>query len=130
MKTEESMWFDISYENYDQIREHLKNNEIDPNCIKKGIPLLCLIAETMEVDIAKSLLDRGADVNMRDSYGNTPVMKALAEYDKNDFEDDAMVKLLFKYGASKDAINHYGVSVQKMLANVQKYSGKKLSWFD
>lgn len=130
MKTAESIWFDIRYENYDQIREQLKNNEIAPDCMKKGMPLLCLIAETMEVDIAKSLLDRGVDVDIRDAYGNTPVMKALAEYDRNDFEDDAMVKLLFEYGASKDAVNQYGVGVQKMLAMVRKYSGKKLSWLE
>ena len=130
MKTEGSIWLGICYENYDQVREQLKNGEFDPNYIDGGKSLLHLIAETMEIDIAKSLLDKGADVDIRDAWGNTPVMRALSEYDRDDFKDDAMVKLFFEYGASKDAVNHYGVGVQKMLETVRKYSGKTLSWLD
>ncbi len=130
MKTEGSIWLGICYENYDQVREQLRNGEFDPNYIDGGKSLLHLIAETMEIDIAKSLLDRGADVDIRDAWGNTPVMKAFSEYDKSDFKDDAMVKLFFEYGASKDAVNHYGVGVRKMLETVRKYSGETLSWLD
>lgn len=130
MKIEESIWFDICYNNYDQVREQLKSYEIDPNYIQGDKSLLHLIAKTMEVDIAKSLLDMGADVDLKDAYGNTPVLEALFQYDKNDFKDDSMVKLLFEYGASKDSVNNYGVGVQKELDIVREYSGKTLTWLD
>ena len=126
MAVEGSIWLNICYEKYDAVRELINNNEFDPNYLESGKSLVHLIAKTMEVDIAKSLLDKGADVDIRDAYGNTPVMDALSEYDRSDFKDDAMVKLFFEYGASKDAVNNYGVGVQKMLETVRKYSGKTL----
>ncbi len=129
MAVEGSIWLKICYERYDDVRE-LINNEFDPNYLESGKSLLHLIAKTMEVDIAKKLLDRGADVNIRDAYGNTPVMEALSEYDRKDFKDDAMVNLLFQNGASKESVNNYGVGVQTMLETVRKYSGKSLSWLD
>lgn len=130
MKIEESIWFDICYKNYEQVREQLKSNQFDPNYIDGGKSLLHLIAKTMEVDIAKSILDKGADVDIRDAYGNTPVLEALFEYDRNNFKDDSMVKLFFEYGASKDSVNDYGVGVQKKLDIVRKYSDKVPSWLD
>ncbi len=130
MAVEGSIWLNICYEKYDAVRELINNNEFDPNYRESGKSLLHLIAETLEIDIAKSLLDRGADVDIRDAWGNTPVIKALFEYDRSDFKDDAMVKLFFEYGASKEAVNDYGEGVQKMLETVRKYSGKTLSWLD
>jgi ankyrin repeat protein len=130
MALEGSIWSKICFEKYDSVRELMHNNEFDPNYIEGGKSLLHLIAKTMEVDIAKSLLDRGADVDIRDAYGNTPVMEALARYDKNDFKDDAMVKLLFENGASRDSVNNYDRGVQNELDIVRRYSGKVPSWLD
>ena len=130
MAVEGNIWSKICFEKYDTVRELIHNNEFDPNYREGGKSLLHLIAKTMEVDIAKSLLDRGADVDIRDAYGNTPVLEALFEYDRNDFKDDSMVKLLFEYGASKDSVNNYGVGVKKELDIVREYSGKVPSWLD
>lgn len=130
MKIEESIWFDICYEEFDEIRENLKNNKINPNYEQDGLPLLNLIAKTMEVDIAEELLKQGADINIRDKYGNTPVISALLNYSMEEYEEDRMVALLFKHGAKKDAKNYSDVSVSDLVEEAKEYSGKHLEWME
>lgn len=62
-------------------------------------------------DIVKLLIDKGADVNSSDSYGNTPLMEAADMFDN----DDTIIKLLLERGADPYQKNNYGVSVYKLL---------------
>lgn len=114
MKIEENIWFDICYKNFDEIREQLKNNEIDPNYEQEGSPLLILIAQTFELDIAEEFIKRGGDVNIRDKYGNTPIIKAVSNYSKKKEKNDSMIRLLLKYGAKIDLENYSNVSARSL----------------
>lgn len=116
MKIEEKIWFKICYEKFDKVREILSDNEIDPNYEQEGSPLLILIAETFETDIAEKFIKRGGDVNIRDKYGNTPILKAVSNYGKKKEKNDSMIRLLLKYGAKIDLENCKNVSA-KSLAN-------------
>jgi ankyrin repeat protein len=62
-------------------------------------------------DIVKLLIDNGADVNIPDSHGNTPLMAAADMFD----DDDTILKLLLENGADPYQKNNYGISVYKLL---------------
>ncbi len=64
-------------------------------------------------DIATYLIELGADVNLQDFHGNTPLCDATLKYNG---EDDFFIKLLMKNGADSDLENNYGVSA-RILAN-------------
>jgi ankyrin repeat protein len=57
-----------------------------------------------ELDLAKMLIERGANVNHVDRLGMTPLLWAAS----SDFGDPAMVDLLLKAGAKADAKNKDG----------------------
>lgn len=59
----------------------------------------------------KLLIDKGANVNSPDSYGNSPLMEAADMFD----DDDTIIKLLLESGADPYQKNNYGVSVYKLL---------------
>lgn len=56
---------------------------------------------------AQYLLDKGVDVNMRDSYGNTPLHYAAEKLRGMD-EEGEIVAVLLKYGADPEALNIAG----------------------
>ena len=62
-------------------------------------PLMTAI-ELKHVEIAKLLIESGADVNIRDNSGISPIMVA------EDYLLEDVVKLLLKYGADTDGIQH------------------------
>ena len=138
MKIEPRVWAAICYKHYDNVREILKENKIDPNYMESGKGLMHLIATTLEVDIAEMLLDMGADIDMKDGWGYTPVMRALFEYMQRDYEDDSMIRFLFDKGASKEIPNDdEGANVKEDLAELKailkiKYPEKlkELDWLD
>src|SRR5688572_22072981 len=57
-----------------------------------------------ELELAKMLIARGANVNASDKLGMTPLLRAAS----SDFGDAAMVELLLKSGARADAKNRDG----------------------
>ena len=57
-----------------------------------------------ELELAKMLIDRGANVNAVDKLGMTPLLWAAS----SDFGEPAMVELLLKAGAKSDAKNRDG----------------------
>jgi ankyrin repeat protein len=52
-----------------------------------------------QVEVAKLLIERGANVNRSDKFGMTPLLWAA----NIDFGDSAMIDLLLKSGARRDA---------------------------
>ena len=75
------------------------------------------------LEMAKKLLERGANVGCRDSFGNTPLSRAIMLADGSE-----MINLLLSYGADVNAENNYGVSPKKlanMIAGFPKIKGLK-----
>lgn len=68
--------------------------------------LLCYAAQDGLEEIAKILLEAGAEVDSKDEFGNTPLSTAVYNF----IEDPSIVNLLMKYGANKDEENNFGVS--------------------
>jgi ankyrin repeat protein len=71
-----------------------------------GITMLGRAALNNEVAMAKTLIDRGANVNVVDKLGMTPLLWAASM----DFGDPAMIELLLKSGAKADARNKDGLT--------------------
>ena len=71
-----------------------------------GITMLGRSALNNEVAMAKTLIERGANVNVVDKLGMTPLLWAASM----DFGDPAMIELLLKSGANADAKNKDGLT--------------------
>jgi ankyrin repeat protein len=72
-----------------------KVDESDPD----GITILSWAAIANRVEMARLLIERGADVNHLDKKGMTPLLYAASI----DFGDSAMIDMLLKSGARRDA---------------------------
>lgn len=79
-----------------------------------NITALHYATERGKVEMARLLLEHGADIEFRDPWGNTPLSNAVFYY-KNE-RGLEMIDLLLSYGADVNANNNYGVS-PKSLAN-------------
>jgi len=84
-----------------------------------GITILSWAAIANRVDIARLLIERGADVNHVDKKGMTPLLYAASI----DFGDSAMVELLLKSGARTSAQTKEG---QTALDLARQYSNANL----
>ena len=62
-------------------------------------------AELGRVEMARVLIEHGANLEFRDEYGNTPLMKACYSTSTRAYE---MIALLISAGADLDATNNYG----------------------
>jgi len=71
-----------------------------------GITMLGRTVLNNEVEMARALIARGANVNVVDKLGMTPLLWAA----NVDFGDTAMIELLLKSGAKTDARNKDGVT--------------------
>jgi hypothetical protein len=72
-----------------------------------------------QVEMARFLVERGADVNHTDKLGMTPLLYAASI----DFGDSAMVDLLLKAGAKREARNKEGLTALDL---AHKYSNTHL----
>lgn len=120
MKVEATVWSKICFKKYDNVREILKENKIDPGYMESGKTILHLIAETTEVDIAKMLLDMGVDINIENGWGKSPLIVALYKYEQRDFDNDSMVKFLIQSGAGRDSNNNFTEEVKKELTSIKQ----------
>ena len=66
--------------------------------LNRRLSLACYSGDVAEV---KHLLDRGAQVNVRDRFGDTPLLNAVAERHPD------VVRLLLVHGAHVDARDHF-----------------------
>jgi ankyrin repeat protein len=71
-----------------------------------GITMLGRTVLNNEVEMARMLIARGANVNVVDKLGMTPLLWAA----NVDFGDTAMIELLLKSGAKRDARNKDGLT--------------------
>ena len=77
-------------------------------------------AEKLGLEAAAALLKHGADINSRDSFGNTPLHKAAGEAGKPGAVE--MVDLLLKWGADETSRNYIGGETPGEVAG-KKFSG-------
>jgi ankyrin repeat protein len=80
-----------------------------------GISLLGWAALSNQVDNARLLIQRGADVNHVDKKGMTPLLYAASI----DFGDSAMIDLLLKSGARADARTKEGLTAADLARKYQ-----------
>lgn len=95
------------------------------SCIAKGLivnekdensftPLHYAAQDGLE-EIARTLLDAGADMVAKNAYGNTPLLTAMAYY------EPSLITLLLERGANKDEQNNSGVSPYSLAKTVVNY---------
>ncbi|XP_071763948.1 fibronectin type 3 and ankyrin repeat domains 1 protein [Centroberyx gerrardi] len=96
---------------------------IEDNCqvdVKESVsgwtPLMRVSAVTGNAEVASLLLRAGADVNVRDRDGKTPLMIAVL----NNHED--LVKLLLENGADRLVKNEFGSSAKEMAKAFERKS--------
>jgi ankyrin repeat protein len=87
----------------------------------EGFSALHYTAQNYLVDIAKLLIEKKANIECRDSYGNTPLQKAV--FFSNGRGD--MIKLLLKHGANKDSENNSGISPWELANTIANYDNVK-----
>jgi ankyrin repeat protein len=75
-----------------------------------GITMLGRAALNNEVAMARTLIERGANVNVVDKLGMTPLLWAVSM----DFGDPAMIELLLTSGAKADARNKDGLTALEL----------------
>jgi ankyrin repeat protein len=102
----------------------------DPNAVAGGEPVIMTAARSGNVDVVKSLLTRGANVNLKDSSrGQTALMWAVA------YRHPAVVRILIEHGADVHARstvtreivmrgNRYGGVVSQQRAVTQRAVGE------
>lgn len=79
-----------------------------------GLTALFYAAEYGRVEMARKLLQKGADIEFRDSYGNTPLWRACMNDIRNGEE---MIHLLLSYGADVNAENIRGISPKEVASS-------------
>ena len=78
-------------------------------------------AQYNALEIGQILIDRGADVNAKDTFGNNVLWRAtFASQGKGDF-----IKLLLRNGANKYAKNNSGVSPADLADTINNYDVKQ-----
>lgn len=76
---------------------------------KNGYSYLHIAAQSRSFEITKEIVKRGAEIDIKDKYGKTPLMVAISNYDG----DDKIIKLLIENGANKENQTNTGVSCMK-----------------
>ncbi|MCO5946244.1 ankyrin repeat domain-containing protein [Mucilaginibacter flavidus] len=72
-------------------------------------------------DVFDILLKMGADVNIRDGYGNVPLFDAVFGYRG----DGYFIETLISKGASVDIMNDYDVSPKSLAETIANYDTRK-----
>lgn len=101
----------------DKVKKALSDCDINEQEEESGYTALHYCAQNQYVDIAKLLIKKGAKVDVKDSYGNTPLFKAVF-FSKGNTE---MINLLLKNGANPDAENKSGVSPKELAENIRSF---------
>ena len=96
--------------------QQLIASKIDVNSLDDdGFSALHFAVQENHVDVLRILLDHGATVDVKDRYGNTPLMRALdscyAAMTMDKPDPGAIIKLLLQAGADPNSENNYGVKI-------------------
>ena len=101
----------------DEVKQVLSDCDINEQEEGTGFTALHYCAQNQYVDIAKLLIDAGANVDVKDVYGNTPLFKAVF-FSKGKME---MIKLLLEAGANPDVKNNSDVSPKELAESIGSF---------
>lgn len=107
-----ALWTALYHKKKDMIIYLLKNGA-NPN-MKNGKDQaagLHLVAKGSDIPLAELLVQHGADINIQDEKGSTPLMAAVMSYAEGD--DTAMIEFLVIHGADPSHKNKSGASALK-----------------
>ena len=91
------------------------NEKIDINKKNKnGFAPIHFAVLDINTEALKILIDRGANINIKEDNGNTPLWLAVMHNDEND--QTGIIKLLLDNGADPQIKNNHGNSLYKALA--------------
>ena len=93
-----------AYNNFSLVKWLLENNASINYQDRIGYTALHFTGQNKFVEIAAYLLNKGANPNIQDIHGNSPLWTAIF----NSMEEKGVVKLLLQYGANIDLNNKYG----------------------
>jgi ankyrin repeat protein len=88
---------------------------------KAGFSALHFAVQGFHLVLADLLIQAGAEVDIQDEHGNTPLSKAVFE-SKGRGE---MISLLLQHGAQKELKNKYGVSPIELARSIANYDIKQ-----
>ena len=76
---------------------------------RMGFSALHFAVQNANMDLIKTLLDAGADINQKNGFGNAPLMVANPVT-----HPEELYKLLLSYGADPNLKNDYGMTVKDL----------------
>ncbi|CAA0125589.1 Uncharacterised protein [BD1-7 clade bacterium] len=82
-----------------------------------GFTALHAAAASLLTDIVKILIEKGADVNSIDAWGNPPIQRALG----NKPESSEIIEILLKSGADIHILNGSGNSVASHVSKLKSH---------
>ncbi len=95
----------LTKNNFEALKK-LVEYDVNLDIISKGIYPLLIPIKNENIEIMKYLLENGADVNIKDMSGYSPLMN-LISFDKNNLD---MIDLLINNGAKLEDINNNGAT--------------------
>lgn len=81
-----------------------------------GFTALHFACQQGNYEIAEALLTAGAPVNVKDSWGNTPLWRAVFAYQ----DDPRLIRLLLDHGANPDLANNSRRTARQMAATIDR----------
>lgn len=92
-----------------EILDEVENVDIKD---KNGYSYLHIAVQCGSVEIIRKLLSKGADINIADNFGKTPLMIAIWYYKG----DRTIIDLLLENGADKEMSANSGMSCRQLAA--------------
>ncbi len=113
---------DVPKENQEKEVNRLLDEGCDPNTQDKmGWTALHFAAQEWSLPVARVLLARGAKIDLKDSFGNTPLARAVMS-SKGRGE---LITLFLENGAGRDVENNHGHSPLSMAETIANYDIKQ-----
>jgi len=109
-----SLIWSTFYNNIELLDWLIKNGANINHQDRNGYCALHFAGQQKNIDTAKLLLDKGANINLIDIYGNPPIWTAIFN-SKGDFQ---LVKLYFLKGANLDNENNHGMTPRKLAETI------------
>ena len=101
------------------------NDGTTPLCVRTGSggTILHIVCEKGEIDLVQKLLEAGADPNVTDEFGFTPLMRAVVSTSKSDITTDVVFSIITALCNSKCSVNASFVPSKPFDSKIQYCEG-------